>query len=93
MVTPKQRQIGKKRDVQEMEINDAFGSPTPQCLADKMCSNSQEKKREKQIKQAAKMVTTRSKEIEKLGGGVDAVVTVVPDPRAVSHSVGTVGII
>jgi hypothetical protein len=57
MVTPKQRKIGKKRDVQEMEINDAFGSPTPQRLMDKMCSISQEKKRENQIKQAAKMVT------------------------------------
>ncbi len=55
MVTPNQRQIGKKRDVQEMEINDAFGSPTPQRLVDKMRSISQEKKREKQIKQAAKM--------------------------------------
>jgi hypothetical protein len=44
MVTPKQRQIGKKRDLQEMEIDAAFGSPTPQCLADKMRSVSQEKK-------------------------------------------------
>jgi hypothetical protein len=93
MVTPKQRQIRKKRDVQEMEIDDAFGSPTPQRLANKMCSVSQEKKRENQIKQAEKMVTTRSKEIEKIGGGVGAVVTVVPDLRAVSHSVGIVGII
>jgi hypothetical protein len=38
MVTPKQRQIRKKHDVKEMEINDAFGSPTPQRLADKMRS-------------------------------------------------------
>jgi hypothetical protein len=49
MVTPKQRQIGKKRDVQEMEIDDAFGSPTPQRLVDKMRSVSQEKKQENQI--------------------------------------------
>ncbi len=39
------------------------------------------------------MVTTRSKEIEKIGGGVGAVITVVPDLRAVSHSIGIVGII
>ena len=93
MVTPKQRQIGKKRDLQEMEINAAFGSPTPQHLTNKMRSVSQEKKQENQIKQAAKMITTRSKEIKKIGGGVGAVVTVVPDPRAVIHSIGIVGII
>jgi hypothetical protein len=69
MVTPKQRQIGKKRDVQEMEIDDAFGSPTPQHLTNEMRSVSQEKKQENQIKQAAKMITTRSKEIKKIVGG------------------------
>jgi hypothetical protein len=79
--------------MQEMEIDDAFGSPTPQRLADKMRSISQEKKRDHQIKQAAKMVATRSKAIEKHGGGVGAVVTVIPDHRAVSHSVGIVGIV
>jgi hypothetical protein len=43
-MTPKQRGIGRKRDVQERELNNAFGSPTPQHLADKMSSISQEKK-------------------------------------------------
>ncbi len=37
------------------------------------------------------MITTRSKEIEKIGGGVGAVVTVEPDLRAISHSIGIVG--
>jgi hypothetical protein len=90
-LTPKER--GIKRDLQDMEIDDAFGSPTPWCLADKMRSISQEKNRDSQIKQAARMVFTRSNDVEKKGGGVGAVVTVIPDPRAVSHSVGVVGII
>ena len=92
-MTPKQRRIGRKRDVQEMELDDAFGSPTPQRLADKMRSISQEKKRDSQIKQAARMVATRSKDVEKKGVGIGAVVTVIPDHRAVSHSVGIVGIV
>jgi hypothetical protein len=62
-----------------MEIDDAFGSPTPQRLADKMRSISTEKKRDSQLKQAAKMVVTRSNDVEKKGGGDGAVVTVVPD--------------
>jgi hypothetical protein len=39
------------------------------------------------------MVYTRMKDIEKKGGGIGAVVTVIPDHRAVSHSVGIVGIV
>ena len=35
----------------------------------------------------------RSNDVEKKGGGIGAVVTVIPDHRAVSHSVGIVGII
>jgi hypothetical protein len=92
-VTPKPREKGRKRDLQQMEIDDVFGSPTPQRLADKMRSISQEKKRDSQLKQAARMVLTRSNDVEKKGGGIGAVVTVVPDHRAVSHSVGIVGII
>jgi hypothetical protein len=92
-VTPKQREKGSKRDLQQMEIDDVFGSPTPLRLADKMRSISQEKKREGQQKQAAKMVSTRFNDVVKKGGGVGAVVTVVPDHRAVSHSIGIVGII
>jgi hypothetical protein len=76
-----------------MEIDDVFGSPTPQRLADKMRSISQEKKRDSQLKQAARMVLTRSNDVEKKGGGIGAVVTVVPDRRAVRHSVGILGIV
>jgi hypothetical protein len=93
MMTPKHRGIGRKRDVQEMKLDDAFGAPTPLRLADQMRSISQEKKRDSQIKQAARMVATRSKDVEKNGGGIGAVVTVIPDHRAVSHSVGIVGIV
>ena len=39
------------------------------------------------------MIKTRSKDVEKKVGGVGAVVTVIPDHRAVSHSVGIVGIV
>jgi hypothetical protein len=39
------------------------------------------------------MVATRSKDVEKKGGGIGAVVTVIPDHRAVSDSVGIVGIV
>jgi hypothetical protein len=92
-LTPKQRGIGRKCDIQEMEIDDAFGSPTPQRLADKMRSISQEKKRDSKMKQAARMVLTRLNDVEKKGGGVGAVVTGIPDPRAISHSVGIVEII
>ena len=92
-LTPKQRGIGRKRDIQEMELNEAFGAPTPQRLVDKMRSISQEKKRDSQIKQAAKMVATRSKDIKKMGGGIGAVVTGIPDHRAVRHSVSIVGIV
>ena len=92
-MTPKQRGRGRKQSIQEMEFNDAFGSPTPQHLADKMRSISQEKKRDSQIKQAARMVATRSKDIEKKGVGIGAVVTVILDHRAISHSIGIVGIV
>ena len=39
------------------------------------------------------MVSTRSKDVEKKGVGIGAVVTVIPDHRAVSHSIGIVGIV
>jgi hypothetical protein len=68
-VTPQQREKGRKRDLQQMEIDDAFGSPTPQRLADKMRSISQEKKRDCQLKQAAKMVSTRVKRRVEKGRG------------------------
>jgi hypothetical protein len=76
-----------------MELDVAFGAPTPEHLADSMRSISQEKKRDSQIKQAARMVTTRSKGIEKKGVEIGAVVTVIPDHRAISHSIDIVGIV
>jgi hypothetical protein len=76
-----------------MEINAVYGSPPPMRLADQVRSISQEKKRLGQIDQASNMVRTRGDDIKKKGAGLGAVVTVFPDPRAVSHSVGIVGII
>jgi hypothetical protein len=90
---PKKRTSGRKRDIQEMELDVAFGTPTPKRLADSMRSISQEKKRDSQIKQAVRMIATRSKDIEKKGVRIGAVVTVIPDHRAVCHSVGIVGIV
>jgi hypothetical protein len=90
---PKKRTIGRKRDIQEMELDVAFGTPTPKHLADSMRSISQEKKRDSQIKQAARMVATRSKDVGKKGVGIGAVVTVIPDHRAVSHSIDIVEIV
>ncbi len=62
-------------------------------LADQVLSISQEKKQLGQIDQASNMVWTRGDDIKKKGAGIGAVVTVFPDPRAVSHSVEIVGII
>ena len=39
------------------------------------------------------MVATRSKDVQKMGGGIGAVVTGIPDHRAVRHSVSIVGIV
>ena len=39
------------------------------------------------------MVATRSKEVEKKGVGIGAVMTVIPDHRVVSHSIGIVEIV
>ncbi len=53
-------------------------------LADKMRSNSQEKKGKAQLQQANRMIVAQGKEIEKQGGGPGAVVIslvcVVPYP-------------
>ena len=92
-MTPQERRTGSKRDLQAIEVDDAFGSPTPQRLSDKMRTISQEKKRNSQLQQAAKMVATRSKDISNKGVGIGAIVTVIPDKRAVSHAVGIVGIV
>jgi hypothetical protein len=57
-LTPKESGIVRKRNLQDMELDDAFGSLKPRRLADKMRSISQEKTRDSQIKQAARMVFT-----------------------------------
>ncbi len=92
-LTPRKRSQGKLRDAQQMEIDAVYGSPPPMRPADQMRSISQEKKRLGQIDQASNMVRTRGDDIKKKGAGIGAVVTVFPDPWAVSHSVGIVGII
>ncbi len=92
-LTPRKRSPGKLRDAQQMEINAVYGSPPHMRLADQVRSILQEKKRLGQIDQASNMVRTRGDDIKKKGAGLGAVVTVIPNPRAVSHSVGIVGII
>ena len=44
-MTPKKRAPGQKRDIQQLEIDDVFGSPTPVHLADKMHTISGEEER------------------------------------------------
>jgi hypothetical protein len=73
-----------------MEINAVYGSPPPMRLADQVRSISQEKKQLGQIDQASNMVRTHGDDIKKKGAGLCAIVTVIPDPQAVSHSVGIV---
>jgi len=92
-MTPQERRTGSKRDLQAIELDYALGSPTPVRLADKMRTISQEKKRDSQLKQAQTMMDTRSKAISNKGVGIGAIVTVIPDYRAVSHPVGIVGIV
>jgi hypothetical protein len=87
--SPSKMSPGKKRDFQQLQ----FEVTTPLRLADKMRSNSQEKKRKAQLQQANRMIVAQGKEIEKQGGGPGAVVTMKPDYRAVSHNIGVVGVI
>ncbi len=66
---------------------------TPLRLSDQLQTESQEKKRENQCEQAAKMIKTQGKDIANKGAAPGAVVTVQCDYRAVSHSIGIVGVI
>jgi hypothetical protein len=66
---------------------------TPLWLADKLWAALQEKKRESQREQAAKMIKTQGKDITDKGAAPGAVVTVQCDYRTVSHSIGVVGVI
>jgi hypothetical protein len=66
---------------------------TPLRESDRVCSKSQEKKRQAQLDQARKMICTQGKSIEKQGVSPGAVVVVQVDYRAVSHAIGIVGVI
>jgi hypothetical protein len=66
---------------------------TPLRLADTRWSESQEKKRDNQRKQAKRMIKAQGKDIANKGAAPGAVVTVKCDERAVSHAIGIVGII
>jgi hypothetical protein len=76
------------RDLQSMMLD-----RTPLRLADTVCADSQESKRQAQLIQANKMMKMQGKDITSKGAGPGAVVTVQCDYRAVSHAVGIVGII
>jgi hypothetical protein len=62
-------------------------------LSDEVRSTSQEKKRYLQLQHANRMIRTQGKDVENQGGGDGAVVTVMPDYRAVSHNIGIMGVI
>jgi hypothetical protein len=77
-----------KRDLQLMLLDQ-----TPLWLFDQLRTESQEKIRENQCEQAAKMIKTQGKNIANKGAAPGAVVTVQCDYRAVSRSIGIVGVI
>jgi hypothetical protein len=77
-----------KRDLQLLLLD-----KTPLRLANKLRTALQEKKCESQCEQAAKMIKTQGKDIVNKGAAPGAVVTVQYDYRAVSHSIGIVGVI
>jgi hypothetical protein len=78
-----------KRDLQQMMID----KKTPLRDADRIRTESQEKKRMAQITQANRMIHQQGKEIKKQGGSPGAVVVVQVDYRAVSHAIEIVGVI
>ena len=61
--------------------------------ADRVQSESHEKKRMAQIDQANRMICQQGKDIENQGGSPGAVVVVQVDYWAVSHAIGIVGVI
>jgi hypothetical protein len=85
--TPQQT-LMVKRDLQSMLLDQ-----TPLRLSDQLWTESQEKKLESQREQAAKMIKMQGKEIANKGAASGAVITVQYDYRAVSHSIGIVGVI
>jgi len=86
--TPTSAAAGKKRDLQLLLMD-----MIPLRLADRVRSESQDKKRENQLEQAKKMIKMQGTDIANKGGAPGAVVTVKCDYRAVSFAIGIVGII
>ncbi len=76
------------RDLQSM-----FLDQTPLRLSDKLWTESQEKKRESQREQAAKMIKMQGQDIANKVAAPGAMVTVKCDYRTVSHSIRIVGVI
>ncbi len=66
---------------------------TPLWLADTLWAKSQDKKRENQHEQAKKMIEMQGKDIADKGAAPGAVVTVKCDYRAVSFTIGIVGVV
>jgi hypothetical protein len=78
-----------KHDLQQMLMD----KKTPLRDADRIRTESHEKKRMAQITQANRMIRQQGKEIENQGGSPGAVVSVQVDYQAVSHAIGIVGVI
>ncbi len=87
-MSPPRRTSMVKRDLQLLLLD-----KTPLRLADKLWAASQEKKRESQREQAAKMIKMQGKDIVSKGAAPGAVITVQCDYRTVSHSIRIVGVI
>jgi hypothetical protein len=66
---------------------------TPLWLSDQLWTESQEKKRESQREQAAKIIIIQGKDIANKGAAPGAVVTVQCDYRMVSISMGIVSVV
>jgi hypothetical protein len=80
-MSPPQRTPKVKRDLQSLLLD-----KTTLRLADKLRTASQEKKRESQCEQAAKMIKMQGKDIANKGASPGAAVTVQCDYRTVSQS-------
>jgi hypothetical protein len=78
-----------KCDLQQMLIYEK----TPLRDADRVCSESNKKKRMTQITQANRMICQQGKDIANQGGSLGAVVVVQVDCQAASHAIGIVGVI
>ncbi len=78
-----------KRDLQQMLMEEK----TPLRDADRVCSESNEKKHMAQLTQANRMIRQQEKDIVNQGGSPGAVVVVQVEYRAVSHAIGIVGVI